>query len=119
MPSKVHQGMRLQYFLIRYNLTILIIYLQAFRASYGFSTKLLESVREKTSEIDEMNRHGGLVIDELKLSAHLDLRSTTDIEGFVNLGQFTVAQDKYTKADHGLVVMYQPFVGKWTQVIGN
>ncbi|XP_049518893.1 uncharacterized protein LOC125943550 [Dermacentor silvarum] len=68
--------------------------------------------------MDEMNRHGRLVIDEMKLSTHLDLKSTTDIEGFVNLGQFTEAQDKHTKADHGLVVIFQPFVGKWTQVIG-
>ncbi|KAH9370915.1 hypothetical protein HPB48_011791 [Haemaphysalis longicornis] len=85
-----------------------------FNASYGFSHKL----EEKASEMDETNRHGGLVIDEMKLSTHLDLKSTTDIEGSVNLGQFTGAKDKHTKADHGLVVMFQPFVRKWTQVIG-
>lgn len=83
--------MRLQYFPIEYNLTILILYLQAFKAFYGFSSKLLECVKEKASEMDEMNRHGGLVIDEMKLSTHLDLKSTTDIEGFVNLGKFTGA----------------------------
>ncbi|KAL3253713.1 hypothetical protein MRX96_054493 [Rhipicephalus microplus] len=69
--------------------------------------------------MNEMNRHSGLVIDEMKLSTHLDLKSSMDIEGFVNLGQFTGAQDKHTKADHGLVVMFQPFVGKWTQIIAK
>ncbi|KAL3228341.1 hypothetical protein MRX96_024002 [Rhipicephalus microplus] len=91
---------------------------KAFKAFYGFSRKLLECVKEKASEINKLNRHGGLVIDEMKLSTHLDLKSSIDIEGFVNLGQFTGAKDKHTKADHGLVVMLQPFVGKWTQIIG-
>lgn len=107
------------FFLIQHNLIILILHSQAFKASYGFSRKLLECVKEKASEMNEMNRHGGLVIDEMKLSTHLDLKSSMDIEGFVNLGQFTGAQDKHTKADHGLVVMFQPFVGKWTQIIGK
>lgn len=66
-----------------------------------------------------MKRHGGLVVDEMKLSTHLDLKSSMDIEGFVDLGQFTEERDKHTKADHGLVVMFQPFVGTWTQIIGN
>lgn len=70
-------------------------------------------------ELDNMQRHGGLVVDEMKLSTHLDLKSSMDIEGFVDLGQFTEKKDKHTKADHGLVVMFQPFVGKWTQIIGN
>lgn len=69
--------------------------------------------------MDEMNSNGGMVIDEVKLSIHLHLKSTTNIEGFVNLGQFTGARDKHTKAAHSLVVMFQPFVGKWTQVIGK
>ncbi|XP_075730442.1 uncharacterized protein LOC142772168 [Rhipicephalus microplus] len=84
-------------------------YIKAFKASHGFSCKLLECVKEKASE---MNRHGGLIIDETKLSTHLDLKLSMDIEGFVNLEQFTGAQDKHTKADDGLVVMFQPFVGK-------
>lgn len=70
-------------------------------------------------ELGEMQRHGGLVVDEIKLSTHLDLKSSMDIEGFVDLGPFTEEKDKHTKADHGLVVMFQPFVGKWTQIIGN
>lgn len=66
-----------------------------------------------------MKRHGGLLVDEMKLSAHLDMQSSTHIEGFVDLGQFTDVADKHTKADHGLVVMFQPLVGSWTQIIGE
>ncbi|KAH7933394.1 hypothetical protein HPB49_012212 [Dermacentor silvarum] len=67
--------------------------------------------------MDEMKRHGGLVVDEMKLSAHLDMRSSGHIEGFVDLGKYTEDCDKHTKADHRLVVMLQPFIGKWTQVV--
>lgn len=66
-----------------------------------------------------MKRHGGLVLDEMKLSAHLDLSASSTIQGFVDLGSFTPKDQRHTKADHGLVLMFQPFVGKWTQVIGN
>lgn len=68
--------------------------------------------------MDEMKRHGGLVVDEIKLCTHLDKRSSGHIEGFVDLEKYTDDYDKHTKADHGLVVMFQPFIGKWTQVIG-
>lgn len=69
--------------------------------------------------MDDMKRHGGLVLDEMKLSSHLDMTASARIEGFVNLGQFTEEADQHTRADHGLVVMFQPFVGRWTQIIGN
>lgn len=39
-------------------------------------------------------------------------------EGFVNLGDHTSKKDVKTIADHGLVFMFQPFVGSWTQTIG-
>ncbi|XP_077538433.1 uncharacterized protein LOC144151209 [Haemaphysalis longicornis] len=93
-------------------------YTKNFKASYGFNHKLLDCVKQTAGEMDEMSRHGGLVIDEMKLSKHLDLKSSTEIEGFVNLGGFTEESDRHTKADHGLVVMFQPFVEKWTQIIG-
>ncbi|XP_077492412.1 uncharacterized protein LOC144103617 [Amblyomma americanum] len=94
-------------------------YMKGFKASYGFSTKLLGCVKKKTEELDGIRRHGGLLIDEMKLSAHLDMTTSTHIEGFVDLGQFSDHRDKYTKADHGLVIMFQPLVGSWTQIIGK
>lgn len=66
-----------------------------------------------------MKRHGGLVLDEMKISSHLDMTASTHVKGFVDLGPFTQEADKYTRANHGLVAMFQPFVGKWTQIIGN
>lgn len=92
---------------------------QKFKASYGFSQQLLNSVKIKLQGMDDMKRHGGLVIDEIKLSSHLDMTASTRIEGFVDLGQFSQEVDKHIRAHHGLVVMFQPFIGKWTQIIGK
>lgn len=64
-----------------------------------------------------MKRHGGLLVDEMKLSAHLDMKSSTHIQGFVDLRQFTNLSAKHTKTDHGLVVMFQPLVGSWAQMV--
>ncbi|KAH7977972.1 hypothetical protein HPB49_004106 [Dermacentor silvarum] len=91
---------------------------KGFTAAYGFNTKLLSCLKAKVKDMDEMKRHGGIVVDEMKLSAHLDMQSSTHIEGFVDLGKFTDASERHEKADHGLVIMFQPFVGKWTQIIG-
>lgn len=40
------------------------------------------------------------------------------LECFVDLGMFTADDMKHTCCDHGLVIMFQPFVGKWQQIIG-
>jgi hypothetical protein len=39
-------------------------------------------------------------------------------EGFVNLGEHTSKKDEKTVGDHGIVFMFQPFRGRWTQTIG-
>ncbi|KAG0410594.1 hypothetical protein HPB47_012294, partial [Ixodes persulcatus] len=85
---------------------------------FTYIKQLLNSVKVKVQGIDDMKRHGGLVLDEMKLSSHLDMIASARIEGFVDLGQFTEEADQHTRADHGLVVMFQPFVGRWTQIIG-
>ncbi|KAH7985485.1 hypothetical protein HPB49_026400 [Dermacentor silvarum] len=69
--------------------------------------------------MDVYRRHGGLVIDEIKLSEHLNVKSAGHIEGFVDLGDHTPADQKNVLADHGMVVLFQPFTGNWTQILGN
>ncbi|KAL3188462.1 hypothetical protein MRX96_003432 [Rhipicephalus microplus] len=92
-------------------------YIKGFTAAYGFNTKLLSCLKAKVKDRDKMKRHGGIVVDEMKLSAHLDMQSSTYIEGFVDLGKFADAAERQKMADHGLVLMFQPFVGKWTRII--
>lgn len=93
-------------------------YVSIYRTLFGFNEKILKKLKVKTAELDISKRHGGLLIDELKLSENLSVRSTGAIEGFVDLGPFTTQNEKSTPSDHGMVVLFVPFQGKWSQVIG-
>lgn len=59
------------------------------------------------------------LFEELKLSEHLCVKQSGHIEGFVDLGDYTSAGDKTVPSDHGVVILFVPFVGKWSQVIGT
>lgn len=74
--------------------------------------------KKKTKSIDEFHRHGGLLIDELKLSESLKVTSSGLIEGFVDLGKYTSLDQSTQTCDHGLVVLYQPFSGNFQQILG-
>lgn len=39
------------------------------------------------------------------------------MDAFVNLGRFTIAQDKRAVCDHSTVTMFVPFTGKWMHVL--
>ncbi|XP_049511416.1 uncharacterized protein LOC125939925 [Dermacentor silvarum] len=116
--ARLYEHLRAHKILVLPSHACLQKYIKGFTAAYGFNTKLLSCLKAKVKDMDEMKRHGGIVVDEMKLSAHLDMQSSTHIEGFVDLGKFTDASERHEKADHGLVIMFQPFVGKWTQIIG-
>lgn len=36
----------------------------------------------------------------------------------MDLGPFTTTKDKSTPSDHGMVILFVPFQGKWSQIIG-
>ncbi|XP_054928431.1 uncharacterized protein [Dermacentor andersoni] len=93
-------------------------YLRAYKTSFGFSHKVLCELKKKTRHISSFKLRGGLLVDEIKLSEHLNVTSSGRIEGFVDLGPFT-AEGQNVPCDHGMVVMFVPFAAKWTQVIGT
>lgn len=99
--------------------TTLKRYMSVYRSAFGFSKKVLEELKLKTQTMDHFKKHGGLLVDELKLSEHLCVKSTGHIEGFVDLGDYTTKADKGVQSDHGMVILFVPFVGKWSQVIGT
>ncbi|KAH7933874.1 hypothetical protein HPB49_018592 [Dermacentor silvarum] len=68
--------------------------------------------------MDEFQRHGGLLIDEMKLSESLKVTSSGFIEGFVDLGKYTSLDQSTQTCDNGLVVLYQPFSGNFQQILG-
>ncbi|KAH6937053.1 hypothetical protein HPB50_025322 [Hyalomma asiaticum] len=47
-------------------------YLQRFEGGFGLSANIFNALTEKTKTMDVYSRHGGLVIDEIKLSEHLN-----------------------------------------------
>ncbi|KAH9380738.1 hypothetical protein HPB48_008880 [Haemaphysalis longicornis] len=97
--------------------TTLRKYLKSYKAGFGFTMKVFDVLRRKTSSMDEFKLHGGLLVDEMKLSEHLSVNNGGHIEGFVDLGPFTSEEDKHTICDHGMAILFVPFVGKWTQVL--
>lgn len=91
-------------------------YLKNYRSGFGLSEKVFTAVAEKT--MDSFQCHGGLLIDEIKLSENLSVDSNGTIEGFVDLGKFTPESERSLTCDHGLVIMFQPFTGAWHHIIG-
>ncbi|KAH6928309.1 hypothetical protein HPB50_014118 [Hyalomma asiaticum] len=73
-----------------------------FRGRFGFNPRIFTALAEKTKDMDEFSCHGGIVFDEMKISEHLDVNTTGDLEGFVNLGDFTPDSQKEL-CDHGMV----------------
>ncbi|XP_077489134.1 uncharacterized protein LOC144099580 [Amblyomma americanum] len=53
--------------------------------------------------MDVRSRHGGLVLDEQKLSEHLNVKSAGSIESFVDLANHTPDEQRGVLADHGMV----------------
>ncbi|KAM7296801.1 hypothetical protein ISCGN_021956 [Ixodes scapularis] len=80
---------------------------------------MLRTLKKKTSVMKPFKCHGGLVIDEIKLSEHLSVDTAGKVAGFVDLGPYTPQEEERLLSDHGLVVMFVPLVGSWTQVLGT
>lgn len=113
----LYEHMRKEKILAVPSKTTLRKYLKSYTTGFGFNTKVFDVLNEKTSSMDEFRQHGGLIVDEMKLSEHLSVTTAGQIKGFVNLGSFTSEEDKHTVCDHGMVVIFVPFIGKWTQVL--
>ncbi|KAL1426904.1 hypothetical protein MTO96_017897 [Rhipicephalus appendiculatus] len=94
-------------------------HMQSFKSAFGFNTKILSALQEKTQGMDKFSCHGGFVFDEVKLSENIAVKPSGELTGFVDLGPFTEDSAKTTRSDHGLVVMFQPFQGrdKWECLI--
>lgn len=52
----------------------------------------------------------------MKITPHASLNTKTlEVQGFTNLGKYTPHHQIDQLGDHGLVLLYQPFRGKWVQ----
>lgn len=91
-------------------------YMDVVRAQCGVSQECLNLLKEKVSTRAE--RHGILIMDEVKLRVGVKF-SVRDLKfsGLIDLGEFTSTKDRKNPADYGLVFMYRPFMGSWTQTV--
>lgn len=115
--AKLYEHLRKENILSLPSKTTLRNYLKSYRTGFGFCPKIFNVVSEKTATMEEYACHGGIIVDEMHLSEHLSVTTTGHIDGFVDLGSFTSPKDKHTPCDHGMVLIFVPFIGKWTQTL--
>ncbi|KAH9366756.1 hypothetical protein HPB48_007845 [Haemaphysalis longicornis] len=88
-----------------------------FKRTFGFNASVFEALKKKTEGMGAHSCHGGLVFDEMKLSENNSLKTSGELSGFVDLGPFTESNET-SVSDHRLAIMFQPFQGNWTQILG-
>lgn len=70
---KLYQYMRRQNILALPSETTLRKYTAQYRSGYGFNEKMLSVLKKKAAHLDVFHRHGGIIIDEMKLAEHLSV----------------------------------------------
>lgn len=89
-----------------------------YKSSFGLNENVFTALSEKTKTMVELERHGGILTDEMKLSVNLNVTSSGFIEGFIYLDAYTSPEQSMERCDHGLVVLFQPFSGHFKQILG-
>ncbi|KAH6943996.1 hypothetical protein HPB50_001152 [Hyalomma asiaticum] len=115
---KLYEHLRKQKILVLPSRTCLQRYVRNFKSGFGFNDTVFKALSAKTESMDVCTRHGGIIFDELKLSEQFGVNQAGFVEGFVDLGSFTADEQRSTPADHGMVMLFQPFQGDWTQILG-
>lgn len=72
---KLYEHLRKQKIMILPGRSCLQKYLQRFKGGFGLNPKVFAALNEKTKTMDAFSRHGGLLIDEIKLSEHLNVKA--------------------------------------------
>ncbi|XP_077521120.1 uncharacterized protein LOC144132519 [Amblyomma americanum] len=114
---RLYEHMRRQNILTLPSKVTLQRYLKSYRTGFGFNENVLNILKQKTSTMDIFKRHGGLIVDEMKLSENLCVSSSGHIQGFVDRSKFTPRSEMHNVADHEMVIMFVPFAGKWTHIL--
>lgn len=50
-----------------------------FRNGFGFNSNISDALSEKTADMDEFSCRGRLILDEMKISEHPDVKSTGEM----------------------------------------
>ncbi|XP_058789896.1 uncharacterized protein LOC131663476 [Phymastichus coffea] len=88
------------------------------KGAYGLDQSTFDILKTKTESINSNDVRGIILVDEMKLAKSLSFnRQNLQFEGFTNLGKYTPKHQQGVKGDHALVIMFQPFKGKWVQAL--
>ncbi|KAL5239084.1 hypothetical protein ACI65C_006494 [Semiaphis heraclei] len=87
-------------------------------SGYWFHKCIFELLKKKSSEMSMEQRRGVILIDEMKVgeAVKFDTKKLKMV-GFTDLGEHTTLHQQSKKGDHGLVIIFQPFQGRWVQAI--
>ncbi|OXU16304.1 hypothetical protein TSAR_006395 [Trichomalopsis sarcophagae] len=116
---KTYNHLRTHKILVLPCLETLSRYIKVIKGTYGFDEKTFDILRKKTANMNATDVRGILLVDEMKLTKTLTFdRQKLKMEGFTTLGNYTPKNQQGQKGDHALVIMFQPFKGKWVQSLG-
>ncbi|KAE8739250.1 hypothetical protein FOCC_FOCC015248 [Frankliniella occidentalis] len=94
-------------------------YMKKIHPVFGFQTVLFQVLKEKVKDWDEKEKHGSILIDEIKIPEGIDFnRHNLKAEGVVDLEKHTPKEQRGQMGDHILEIMFQPFRGQWVQSLG-
>lgn len=74
--SKLYEHLRKQSIMILPGPGCLQRCLQRFKGGFGRNPKVFVALSEKTKSMDAFSFHGGLLVDEIKLSEHVNMKAT-------------------------------------------
>ncbi|KAG8184513.1 hypothetical protein JTE90_002359 [Oedothorax gibbosus] len=115
---RLYQHLRLNKILPLPSRNCLNKYLKEYKTGFGFNEKVLQCLREKDISFEEYQKHGALLFVEMKLSENFSVKGSGQVEGFCGYGEFTPKVLKNKPCDHGKVLLFQPFLGDWVQIVG-
>ncbi|XP_023224763.1 uncharacterized protein LOC111625773 [Centruroides sculpturatus] len=114
---RLYKHMRINKILVLPSKTCIKHYLKTFKAGFGFIEKVLFALKEKAQYLNSYSKLRNLLFDEIKLSESLQIKQNGYIQGFVNFKSFTTKEMKEQMCDHCLILLFQPFVGDWVQIV--
>ncbi|KAH9362125.1 hypothetical protein HPB48_002103 [Haemaphysalis longicornis] len=103
---KLYKHIRKNYIMVLPSKICLHKYMKGYQSSFSLNENAFALITEKAKDLDEFERHGGILIDEMKLLECL--KGTSSGSGFVDLGAYISLRQAMETCDNGLVVLFQP-----------
>ncbi|KAK3919204.1 DNA transposase [Frankliniella fusca] len=96
-------------------------YMDNLRPSYGFQENVFSLLKNKATFMQESERHVTITrciaIDEMAVESRTGFdKNTCQVHGLVTLGE--TEKDEEKRGNHALVILFQPFKGRWVQAVG-